>query len=217
MSDAVVIMWGLAFLIAVVGCVPYGIWIIFNCVQKRWKRLSIKVAIPLVTLVTLVGITWVLQTVDNRRYYRGLFDAKVSLRKPLFRYNSERSFQGDGYSISVFEMPARIRNRFESADDRLLSEFPKHPEYRDHWSFERWRGSPFDEKFTQYLDFALSSYDSENEPDLEAHFAAIRRALNGGKAYYSFSFHGTGWLPSDIDFFVVDLERNRLYLINHNT
>jgi hypothetical protein len=217
MSDIVTAIWGIALLVALLGCIPYGIWLVYTAVKRRWKRLGVQIVIPIVAFGLLMAISSILNAGAYDRYLEGLYDTKVSLGKPIFEYDSERAFNGDGYSISVYEMPATIRKRFEAADERLLTDFPKHPSYRDHWSFERWRQSPFDEKFTEYLDFALSSYDAGNAPKLTDHFDAIRAALKRQGTFYAFFYNRPSGHVGDVDFFVVDLVGGRLYSINHNT
>lgn len=210
-------IWGLAFLITLIAFIPYGIWVTYTAVKKRWKRLGFQVGIPIVLLFALMGISSIVNAGAYDRYLEGLFDTKVQLGNAVFEYDSERAFNGDGYSISVYELPSSIRARFESADERLLSEFPKHPSYRDHWSFERWRRSPFDEKFNDYLDFALSSYDARNASELTKHFDAIRGALKREGTFYAFFYYRPSGHVGDVDFFIIDLNGGRLYLINQNT
>jgi hypothetical protein len=217
MNDIVTAIWGIAFLVTLFGCIPYGIWMIYTAVKKRWKRLGLQIGIPIAAFGLLMGISSILNAGAHDRYLEGLYDTEVDLGSPIFEYDSERAFNGDGYSISVYELPPSIRTRFEAADERLLSDFPKHPSYRDHWSFERWRRSPFDDKFRKYLDFALSSYDTDRASGLSEQFDSIRKALSGDRAYYAFFYYSHGDYPGDIDLFIVDLEGNRLYSINHNT
>ena len=63
----------------------------------------------------------------------------------------------------------------------------------------------------------MSSVDSAEVPGLEAQFAAIQTSLNRPGAFYAFFVNDHGDHLSDIDFFIVDLEQGRIYLINHNT
>ncbi len=217
MSDIVIVIWAIAFLVALLGCIPYGIWMIYTAVKKRWRRLTLQVAGPLAAFLVLMGSSWIVNELAHERYLEGLYDTRVDLGTPIFEYDSERAFNGDGYSISVYELPSPIRARFASADARLLSDFPKHPSYRDHWSFERWRRSPFDEKFQEYLDFALSRYDAGNVSELTNHFEAIRSALKREGSFYAFFYNRPSGYLGDVDFFIVDLVGGRLYSINHNT
>jgi hypothetical protein len=217
MSDLVTAMWGIALLVALVGCIPYGIWIIYTAFKKRWKRVGIQIAVPVLVFLVLWAILSVLSTKAYSEYLSNLYDADVKLGAALYEYDSPRAFNGDGYSFSVYELPANIRSRFETADKRLLSEFPKRPSYRNHWSPQHWREAPFDPKFEKYLDFALSRYDSVQAPKLSSHFKAIREALSHKRTYYAFFAYEHGDYPGDIDLFIVDLEGGRLYTINHNS
>ncbi|QDT01341.1 BCD family MFS transporter [Adhaeretor mobilis] len=217
MSDIVTAIWGIALLVTLLGCIPYGIWIIYTAVKKRWKRLGLQIGIPIIAFGLLAGASAIVNAGADERYLEGLYDTEVDLGPPIFEYDSERAFNGDGYSISVYELPSSIRTRFEAADERLLSEYPKHPSYRDHWSFERWRRSPFDGKFQEYLDFALSTYDAGNASELTNHFEAIRSALKSEGSFYAFFYYRPSGCVGDVDFFIVDLVGGRLYSFNHNT
>ena len=135
----------------------------------------------------------------------------------MYYHESPRAFNGDGYSISVYELPGSIRDRFESPDEGLLANFPQRPSYRNDWSAQRWKRSPFDDEFDEYLDFALSSYDSDKMTGIYDQFDAIRKAPSGGEAYYAFFYCSHKEYLLNVDMFIIDLGGNRLYTINHNT
>ena len=217
MYDILTAIRGIVLLITILGCIPYGIWIIFSLFKKKWKRVGFQIAIPVAVYACLAGVSALSSSKIHADYLAGLYDCDVTLGPAIYEYDSERSFNGDGYSFSVYELPATIRQRFESADQRLLTEYPKHPSYRDHWSFEHWREVPFDDKFKEYLDFALSSYDSGKASELTSHFRAIRNALTRKGTYYAFFYYSPSDNIGDIDLFIVDLVEGRLYSINHNT
>ena len=211
------VIQGIVLLITFLGCIPYGIWIIYSLIKKRWKRFAIQVAIPVVVYACFAGISVICRSKIHADYLTGLYDAEVKLGPAIIEYDSERAFNGDGYSFSVYELPASIRNRFESADERLLTEYPKHPSYRNHWKFEHWREAPVDDKFKEHLDFALSCHDSGKASELSSHFESIRKAMARKGTYYSFFYNNPGEYIGDIDFYIVDLVKGRLYLINLNT
>lgn len=217
MRVVVSVIWAIAFLVTLVGCIPYLIWMIRTGVKRRWKRLGFQLGVPMVIFSLLAAVSAVVKAYEYKQYLDGLYDTNVDLGTPVFEYHSARSFNGDGYSISVYEVPSSIRTRFDSADERLLTEFPKHPSYRDHWNFEPWHEAPFDTKFEAYLDFALSRYDADRAPGLAGQFEAIRLSLQRQGTYYAFFHHFAGDYPGDIDLFIVDLVGGRVYLINHNT
>lgn len=205
-------------LITFLGGIPYLVWVIYTAVKKRWKRVRLQLGIPIVFYALLFGISTLASVYERKQYFVDLFDAKDELSAPLYEYDSPRAFNGDGYSLSIYELPPAVRARFETADAKLLLQFPKRPSVRSHWQEEHWRSSPFDEKFSRYLDFALTSYDVGREPGLAEQFAKIREILSrNGDAYYAFFYFSHGDRPGDIDFFLIDLRGNRVYLINHNT
>ena len=217
MYDILTATQGIVLLITILGCIPYGIWIIYSLIKKRWRRAVIQVAIPVAFYAFLAGISALCNSRIHAEYLTGLYDAEIKLGPAIFEYDSERAFNGDGYSFSVYELPATIRKRFESADDILLTEYPKHPCYRNHWKFDHGRAAPFDDKIKEHLDFALSSYDSGRVSGLSPHFESIRRALARKGTYYAFFYNNPGENIGDIDLFIVDLIEGRLYSINHNT
>lgn len=217
MYDILTATQSIVLLITILGCIPYGIWIVYSMIKKKWKRVGIQIGIPVAVYAMLIGASSLSGPMIQADYLKDLYDCEVSLGPAIFEYDSERSFNGDGYSFSVYSLPSTIRERFESADSRLLSEYPKHPSYRDHWSFEHWREAPFDEKFKDYLDFALSSYDAGNASELTTHFESIRKALGQKGTHYAFFYNRPSSYIGDIDLFIVDLNEGRLYSINHNT
>ncbi len=204
-------------MITILGCIPYGIWIIYSMFKKKWKRVGLQIAIPVAVYACFAGIATLSSSKAHADYLVGLYDTEVEFGPAVFEYNSDRSFNGDGYSFSVYELPAKIRKRFESADARLLTEYPKQPSYRNHWQFEHWREAPFDDKFREYVDFALSSYDAGNASELTKHFESIRSALQRKGTFYAFFYNRPSGHVGDVDFFIVDLTEGRLYSINNNT
>lgn len=179
--------------------------------------MGLQIVIPMAVLTLLGGVYAISEIISHDNDQRGIYDSKVELGAPVFRYDSDRSFNGDGYSFSVYDLPATVRTRFESVDDRLLTAFPKRSSYRKDWKVECWREAPFDEKFKGQLEFALSSYDSDKASGLSEHFVAIRKALGRKGTYYAFLYHSPTGYIANVDLFVVDLIDGRLYRINHNT
>lgn len=210
-------MWAIALLITLIGGIPYAIWTIYFAFKRKWKRVAYLIAAPIIFFAVLYAVMQILNAKVLAERMRMRFDTEVRLGKPIYDYDSPRSFHGDGYSFTAYELPESIRQRFESADQKLLTEFPKLPSYRKGWSLQYWKEAPLSPAFSQYLDFALSHYDENYDPGLSPYFKAIREALSHKSTYYSFLSNGHGERPNDIDLFIVDLENGRLYMINHNT
>ena len=209
MYNVITAIWAIFFIIAVLGCIPYGIWIILTAIKKRWQKLSLQIAIPVATYILLLVFAYFGESYIKAQYDRNIYDSDGNLGDPIYEHHPERSFNGDGSSISIYDLPPKIRSRFENPDSKLLEDFPKRPDYRDDWKVMRWREAPIDEEFNQYTNFALfgaSNYSSD-----------IKKALSRKGTYYAFFYYDHGENPGNIDFFIVDLVGGRIYSINVNT
>ena len=202
---------------AVVGCVPYGIWILHAVTRRNWKRIAVQLVTPCAALLCLWAVSAICGIKMFPNYYANLFDTDTTLRSPIFEYDSGRSGLGDGYSISVYKLPEEIRRRFESADARLLTSFPRRPFYCMGWDHERWRETPNDIQFQEHLEFALSRSFSLEAEGLSAQFEAVRSAMRQPGNYYSLFYYTPNGGIGNIYFYVVDLVGGRLYLMNQDT
>ncbi len=204
--------------ITVLGCIPYGIWVIISMVKRRWRRVALQIGIPAAFYAALFGTWLVCREKVSQDELAGVYGTEAKLGPAIFEYDSDRAFNGDGYSFAVYELPESIRKRFETADAAFLATYPIRPEYRSKWQSTSWMEAPLDPAYNAHLDFALSSYDSEKAPKMAAHFEAVRRALSRKGAYYACFYNSpSGSHINDIDLFVVDLGDGRLYIINQNT
>jgi len=204
-------------LILLLAALSYLWWIALSAFKRQWRKLAILITIPCVILTFLaIGIS-IESKIEYVRYLEELFDTPVKFSNSIYSYDSERSFNGDGFSICVYDIPDSIRKRFASADKRLLSEFPHRPSYRSHWKTLTWKQAPFNPALDKFLGFALSSYDADRTKGLSAQFSAIRTALSRSNTFYAIFYNDPGKYIGDIDLFVVDLDDGKLYFINHNT
>ena len=127
-----------------IGCIPYLAWIVYTAFKKRWRKLGLQILIPVITYGFLFLILFFLNSKLYDNDLLNMFNTKVELGTPVFEYHSERHFNGDGYSLSVYKLPESVKKRFFEADELFLNEFPKLPDYRSHWSQEHWREGPED-------------------------------------------------------------------------
>ena len=211
------ILLTIIFILIIAIGIAYLVWMIRVALKRQWRRLIIFVAIPALALGLLYLWGWTSHQFRYARYLEGLFDTKVVLGPSIYSYDSGRAFNGDGYSIAVYELPQSIRDRFTSPDNHLFTEFPKRPDYRSHWKTVYWKQAPFDDSLSIFLEFALSAYDAGKTKGLEAHFDAIRTALRKPTTLYALFYNNPGKYVGNIDLFIVDLEAGRFYMINHNT
>jgi len=145
-----------------------------------------------------------------------MFDTEVKLEDPIFAYDPKRYGVGDGYTIFVYALPESLRKRFENADTRLFTNFPKRSPYNLRENIEHWREAPLDQQLARCLDFSLGINSSEIK-GLDTHFNDIRTALKEKGTFYAFFYEHSDRRITNIETFIVDLVRGRLYYISHDT
>lgn len=195
-----------------IGGVPYLIWVGRTAWRKRWGKVALQIVIPAVLLFLWGWVTLRAWTERQNAYVAGLFDAEAVLKSPVFEYNPKRDpGGGGGFTFGVYALPEAVRRRFESADARLRSEFPKRQGYREDWEAGPWREGPIEEAGERYFSFAVETAD----PGVREEVKTLREALGRPGTYYAFFKKEREGRVAGVDFFVVDLRGGRLYLINH--
>lgn len=217
MSGFFAILWLIFIVAGLLGGVPYLVWMIYTAVKKRWRKLACQIAIPLVAFVLLVVASGLYDRYSHQRDQDGVFACDANFGNAMYGYDSDRSFNGDGYSLTVYVLPDSIRKRFQSVDQELTTEFPKCPDYRDDWDTVHWREAPFDPAYEKYISFALHAYNGDGDSGLAAQQARAFAAINKKGAYYAFFKYDHGDSPGNIDLFIVDIEDGMVYIINLNT
>lgn len=158
-----------------------------------------------------------------------LFGNHVSL-KMIDKFESERSFNGDGYSIYVFEMSDKIIEYIINNFETIINEYPIKPDFREYWTKVGWKETPLDEKEQRFYEFCTdveytyydkSSFVKNNAKKCILYFEKL---VNEVGNYYSYNYlsHSYGDLESDeyvsdIDFYIFNLKEKILICINHNT
>jgi len=113
-----------------IGGIIYLIWMVRTGIKKKWKRLGLQIITPVLLSVMLLGILNVYQKNDHAKslddhakYLEGIYARQIQkLPAPIYNYDSGRTFQGDGYSLTVYPCPKVIKNRFQKADKLLLTQ-----------------------------------------------------------------------------------------------
>ena len=216
MVDVITTLWLLSILIAFFGCIPYLIWIIKTIKKRDFKKVRNQVLAPIVFYIALNGLSIIVNKIDYKLYLKNVFDTSVSFDDPIYSYESERAFNGDGYSLTVHTLPKEIEERFKNFDQKLKSSYPIKPAYRDKWETIHWQKAPITDKFTPYFNFALSEPYGKKKK-LKEHLKSISSAIKGPNVYYSFFYYDHSKdFPGNIDLFIIDLKNKMVYLINHN-
>lgn len=209
-------------LIVWVSVVPVAVISVLHLIKKDWKRTARIWAVFCIGTLALWAGEILLYRIDHGIYLSQIFDTKVKFGPPIYEYDSPRAFNGDGYSISVYQLPDSIRDRFSAFDEKLKSEFPKRSAYRKHWHTQNWKVGPISKDERKYMRFACEFfYDGAAPRKLKQNVGEFRRALRSDPVYFSFLYSrlskGKQDYYGDIDFFMINPETGRVYLINHNT
>jgi hypothetical protein len=153
----------------------------------------------------------------ERQFTETLFGVGVPLGEPVFEFHTPRDFNGDGYSIEHFRLPAGVAMRFENPAE--LDGYPKMPEVRSSHGWQRsgWHRAGDWQTHSQYLSFALQGAPAEVQ-------RTVRQALTRPKTWYAIQYKvASEKLPPNdlwilnVDLMVVDPEAGDLFLANLNT
>jgi len=147
----------------------------------------------------------------------GLVGIPLSFSKPVYRYESARSFNGDGYSISVYELTSEMAHYFSAPPSDFFAKYPKNPTNRSEWHVGNWRTGPPRENEQNFVRFAFGEHSTKEQPRLEQVFETIRRSLAKSTTLYAYCHHYPSEGIGDIDFFVIDPQERRFYIIQKNT
>jgi hypothetical protein len=194
-----------------------SIWVVRLLLKRRWKP---AILMTLTSVVAMSGLLWLATTSRERelaRYLVGLFATQVELPPPLFDHDPARTWLGDGFSLSVHELPAAIRERFQAADQRLLTAHPQLPGVRRGWTVQTWTTGPLDARTRAVLDFTFSGSYLDKDPDLARHCASAQERIIAPQTYYAYFLEQHDSHITNVDLFIVDLVASRLYFINLNT
>ena len=197
---------------------------IFKAIRSENKRKSYRLSALLLILILVPGfllrilpgsdLLW--KPIDNLQERNDNIEItghKFNYGKEIFKYESERDFNGDGYSIWIYEIDENTANYFKDPNEDF---FTKHPnrKYRKHWESEFWKRTPFNPKEQHFLEFANNTLDN-----LEFE---LKDVLNEQGNYYAYQYYmhdfsdGTLYV-GNIDFFVICPKRKIIVKINHNT
>ena len=158
---------------------------------------------------------------ERNKFYQELTGLHLTTDKLLFGHYSERGFNGDGYSVSIYSLTEETAKLFFNPDKNFFTSYPIKPDYRSHWQSKHWDTSPIKENEKLFLDFALMEFtptDEKEAKELEDNFNSIRKMLSQEGNYYAYHYYmHDNDMVGDIDFYVVSPSDRKLITINHNT
>ncbi len=157
---------------------------------------------------------WIpIEKIREKNYNFETTGYKFNKGKSIYISESVRAFNGDGYSIWIYEIDNSTASYFKNPNDAFFSKHPR-TELRSHWESEFWKKTPFDQAEQMFLDFAYSSLD-----DLEFELDDILNEEGNyyGYEYFMHDFNDSTAYVGDIDFYVICPKRKIIVIINHNT
>jgi hypothetical protein len=180
----------------------------------------------IVLTLVLFYITWIFRifpgsTIYYERKYNKALTGLSFTAKEVYVHNSERYFNGDGYSMTVFELDETIANKFTNPTSDFFTDYPIKDNDRKDWLAVQWKKSPINDNEKLFLDFAFGEFipkDKIEAKQLQDQFDYIDKIMHSKECYYAYNYkmHGEE-IVGDIDFFIIVPKDKKLIIINHNT
>lgn len=204
----------------------FVLWAYWSWKTYKKKKNGLLTFQLIVFFGTLFWITWSMrifpgsQAFYDRQYNKEL-TGKAFSTYLTFSHESPRAFNGDGYSIWVYEFDQETAQLFSPPDNEFFSNFPIRPDYRSHWQQKKWDKTPLNQDEQKFLDFALSEFtpdDTDKAKKIQDTFDYIEKIMNEPGHYYAYNYymHSNDYI-GDIDFFIISPTDKKLIVINHNT
>jgi hypothetical protein len=151
----------------------------------------------------------------NCYYAHQWFGKIVVLGTPRFSYDSERAFNGDGYSIEVFDISTSFAAWATSPPPNFTTSYPIPPGYRSHWKSTTWHKTPIPAEELNFLDFATNSYT--DDPKLVAAISLLQKLAKKPGSYIAIRYYMHDDSVGDVDFYLLSPSEKTFILVNHNT
>ncbi len=197
---------------------------IYKSFRKNHKQKLYKLTTVLVILILVPGFFWKIlpgseffwrpiEKVQERNYNKELTGFKFSDGEKIYEYETERAFNGDGYSIWIYKIDDSTANYFTNPNSEFFAEYPK-TELRNHWKSEHWKKTPFNKNDQKFLDFAHTELSQLN--------FELEDLLNEEGNYYAYEYYmhdisDENYFIGNIDFYIICPRRKIMVKVNHNT
>ncbi len=123
------------------------------------------------------------------------------------------SFQGEGFSVFVYQLNSKTINDFLKKDMFI---YPKKNKYRKDWFVLNWKKTPIKEDDLSLYKYSISKYLAEDNECLKEIISANLVNIPGN--YYSSIYYDDNKQePLSVDFYILDAKTNKLYYISNKT
>lgn len=196
---------------------------IFRATRKRNRKNIIVFSSIFLALILIPGYYFKLlpgsdflwKPIDERKekkYNHEITGLEFNLENPIYEYETERDFNGDGYSIWIFKLDDISANYFLYPDDDFFSKFPN-VKIRNHWESEFWKSTPILENENSFFSFA--------NHQVEGMKFSLKELINEEGNYYAYQYYIHNYSGDirigNIDFYIICPKRKLFIHINHNT
>jgi hypothetical protein len=205
---------------------PFLVWGIWTWKTFRRKNLRLFYFQLIFFLIGLFVMTWWLRVFPGSSWYyeRERYKAltgKLFTADEVYVHESPRAFNGDGYSIWVYELDEKTASTFTMPNNEFFKFYPKKSDSRQDWGTRTWQRTPLQPEEDKFRSFALSDFlpeDKDKAKKLKETFAYLEKVLNEEGSYYAYNYylHDEG-IVSNIDFYILIPKDRRLVVINSNT
>lgn len=162
-----------------------------------------------------IGLTPGASAYGSYRYSREVFGRGFVLGSPRYTYRTPPTFNGDGYSIEVFDIPDTLAHFAASPPPEFGTAFPVRTSDRTQWSVVPWHPTPITEHDRKFLDFVLM--DHADNKDLDAAKKLLERLANEPGHYIAYFYLIHDDSVSNVDFFLLSPSERVFIFVNLNT
>lgn len=197
---------------------------IYKSIRNKDKRKLYRLSAILLILILIPGIFWrilpgsdlvwrPIERVQEKKYNTELTGFEFNFGDSVYEYESKRGFNGDGYSIWIYEIDDKTVQYFKNPKAAFFTDYPN-SEFRNDWETEFWKKTPLNKEEQKFLDFAHSSLD---KLDFELEDLLNEKGNYYAYEYYMHDFGEDKVYVGNIDFYIVCPNRKLIVKINHNT
>jgi len=144
-----------------------------------------------------------------------MFGRRFLLGSPRLSYDSRRSFNGDGYSIQVYDISEALSRWASSPPADFSTSYPVRPSVRSDWTGVRWRPTPISAEDQKFMEFALATY-ADHKDFKEAKELLEMLAKEPGH-YFAYFYKMHGEYVGNLDFFLISPSKRVFISLNTNT
>lgn len=149
----------------------------------------------------------------NNQELKSILGVEVVIEKRIFSKMEWSGFQGEGYTINVYQLSDPIIQNFLDSN-----RYKVHPVLIDdlETKTEKWRKTPMTKKFEE-VKFMVTRYFTKDEKVLEFQ-KVIEDKLNSEGTYFAFYYKGNSLDEANqVYFFLIDPISNRFYVVEATT